>query len=36
MEVAIQERVPIISMTGGNPTPLFEELKGGDVKDLVG
>ena len=36
MKDALQERVPIISMNGGNPTPLFEELNGGDVKNLVG
>src|SRR5690606_23733623 len=31
----IEEKVPVISMTGGNPTPLFEQLEGIDVKKLV-
>jgi NADH:quinone reductase (non-electrogenic) len=35
LEVAIDEKVPVISMTGGNPTPIFEMLKGVDVKKLV-
>jgi NADH:quinone reductase (non-electrogenic) len=35
LDVAIEEKVPVISMTGGNPTPLFEQLKGVDVKKLV-
>ncbi|MGM7682763.1 NAD(P)H-dependent flavin oxidoreductase [Cytobacillus sp. Hm23] len=35
LDVAINEKVPVISMTGGNPTPIFEQLKGVDVKKLV-
>lgn len=35
LDVAIEEKVPVISMTGGNPTPIFEQLKGVDVKKLV-
>lgn len=35
LEVAIEEKVPVVSMTGGNPTPIFEQLKGTDIKKLV-
>ncbi|MGM7701012.1 NAD(P)H-dependent flavin oxidoreductase [Pseudalkalibacillus sp. Hm43] len=35
LQVAIDEAVPVISMTGGNPTPVFEQLEGIDVKKLV-
>lgn len=35
LDVAIEEKVSVISMTGGNPTPIFEQLKGIDVKKLV-
>ena len=35
LEVAIEENVPVVSMTGGNPTPIFEQLKGTDIKKLV-
>ncbi|KKI93792.1 2-nitropropane dioxygenase [Bacillus sp. SA1-12] len=35
VEVAIDEKVPIISMTGGNPAPIFNMLEGVDVKKLV-
>ncbi|MDE3838367.1 2-nitropropane dioxygenase [Bacillus methanolicus] len=35
LEVAIQEQVPVISMTGGNPAPIFEQLKGTNIKKLV-
>ncbi|MBM7659523.1 enoyl-[acyl-carrier protein] reductase II [Bacillus mesophilus] len=35
LDVAIQERIPVITMTGGNPAPIFEQLKGVDVKKLV-
>lgn len=27
LDVAIEEKVPVISMTGGNPAPIFEQLK---------
>lgn len=35
LQVAIDEKVPVVSMTGGNPAPIFEMLKGVDVKKLV-
>ncbi|WP_299086864.1 nitronate monooxygenase family protein [uncultured Metabacillus sp.] len=35
VEVAIDESVPVISMTGGNPAPIFHMLKDVDVKKLV-
>ncbi|CAM3404934.1 NAD(P)H-dependent flavin oxidoreductase [Cytobacillus oceanisediminis] len=35
LDVAIEEEVPVISMTGGNPAPIFEQLKGINVKKLV-
>lgn len=35
LDIAIEEKVPVISMTGGNPTPIFEQLKGVNVKKLV-
>ncbi|MEZ0482490.1 NAD(P)H-dependent flavin oxidoreductase [Planococcus sp. SSTMD024] len=35
LDVAIEERVPVVSMTGGNPTPIFEQLEGTDIKKLV-
>lgn len=35
VDVAIEEGVEIMSITGGNPTPFFEQLKGTDVKKLV-
>ncbi|WP_128896187.1 NAD(P)H-dependent flavin oxidoreductase [Longirhabdus pacifica] len=35
LEVAIEETVPVISMTGGNPKPLLERLQDVDVKKLV-
>lgn len=35
LDIAIEEEVPVISMTGGNPTPIFEQLKGVNVKKLV-
>lgn len=35
LEVAIEENVPVISMTGGNPSLIFEMLKGTDIKKLV-
>ncbi len=33
--VAVEEKVPVISMTGGNPSPIFDMLKGVDVRKLV-
>ncbi|EGA90364.1 hypothetical protein GPDM_05931 [Planococcus donghaensis MPA1U2] len=35
LDVAIEEKVPVVSMTGGNPTPIFEQLKGTNIKKLV-
>ncbi|MED4532708.1 nitronate monooxygenase [Metabacillus fastidiosus] len=35
LDIAIDEKVPVISMTGGNPAPLFDQLKGVDTKKLV-
>jgi enoyl-[acyl-carrier protein] reductase II len=35
LQVSIEEKVPVISMTGGNPAPIFEQLKGVPVKKLV-
>ncbi|RSD28170.1 NAD(P)H-dependent flavin oxidoreductase [Mesobacillus subterraneus] len=35
LDVAIEEEVPVISMTGGNPAPIFEQLKGTNTKKLV-
>lgn len=35
VNVAIEEKVPVFTMTGGNPTTFFNLLKGVDVKKLV-
>ncbi|WP_066066355.1 NAD(P)H-dependent flavin oxidoreductase [Neobacillus soli] len=35
LQVAIDEQVPVVSMTGGNPAPIFEQLKGTPIKKLV-
>ncbi|MDQ0339132.1 enoyl-[acyl-carrier protein] reductase II [Caldalkalibacillus uzonensis] len=35
LEVAIEEEVPVITMTGGNPAPLLERLQGTPIKKLV-
>lgn len=35
LDVAIDEKVPVVSMTGGNPTPIFEQLERTDIKKLV-
>lgn len=35
LDVAIEENVPVISMTGGNPSPIFEQLKGTTIKKMV-
>lgn len=35
LQVAIDENVPVITMTGGNPAPIFDMLKGVDIKKLV-
>lgn len=35
LDVAIEEEVAVVSMTGGNPTPIFDQLKGTSIKKLV-
>ncbi|MDQ0198439.1 NAD(P)H-dependent flavin oxidoreductase [Neobacillus ginsengisoli] len=35
LRVAIDEEVPVVSMTGGNPAPIFEQLRGTPIKKLV-
>ncbi|WP_315905972.1 nitronate monooxygenase family protein [Priestia koreensis] len=35
LEVAIEEEVPVVTMTGGNPAPIFEQMKGTVSKKLV-
>mgnify|MGYP005751731287 FL=1 len=35
LDVAIEEKVPVISMTGGNPAPIFKRIEGHDIKKLV-
>ena len=35
LQAAIEEDVPVISMTGGNPAPMFEMLKDTSIKKLV-
>ncbi|PLR84058.1 2-nitropropane dioxygenase [Bacillus canaveralius] len=35
VEAAMEEQVPVISMTGGNPAPIFEQLQGTTTKKLV-
>lgn len=35
LEVAIEEQVPAISITGGNPRPVLERVKGENIKTLV-
>lgn len=35
LEVAIEEQVPVITMTGGNPAPIFKQLDGVNTKKLV-
>ena len=35
IEVALEENVKVMSVTGGNPTPFFDQLKGTNVKKLV-
>lgn len=35
VQVAIEEEVPVITMTGGNPAPMFELLKDTNIKKLV-
>ncbi|MBO8171179.1 MAG: nitronate monooxygenase [Bacillaceae bacterium] len=35
LEVAIEEKVPVVSITGGNPAPLLKRLEGTEIKTLV-
>ncbi|MBK3495410.1 nitronate monooxygenase [Viridibacillus sp. YIM B01967] len=35
LAVAIEEKVPVVSMTGGNPAPILEQLAGTGIKKLV-
>lgn len=35
VQVAIDENVPVVTMTGGNPAPIFEMLEGTSIKKLV-
>lgn len=35
LQVVIEEKVPVVSMTGGNPAPIFDQLKGTNIKKLV-
>lgn len=35
VEAALEEKIEIISVTGGNPAPLFDMLKGIDIKKMV-
>nr|WP_295970165.1 nitronate monooxygenase [uncultured Bacillus sp.] len=35
LEVVIEEKVPAISITGANPQPVFERLKGENIRTLV-
>jgi NADH:quinone reductase (non-electrogenic) len=35
LQVTIDEDVPVVTMTGGNPAPIFEQLKGTSIKKMV-
>lgn len=35
VEVAVEENVPVVTMTGGNPAPIFNILAGTPIKKLV-
>ncbi|MFC7061349.1 NAD(P)H-dependent flavin oxidoreductase [Halobacillus seohaensis] len=35
VQVAIDEDVPVLSITGGNPQPIFEMIRGTNIKTLV-
>ena len=35
VRVAVEEEVPVVTITGGNPAPIFEQLEGVDVKKIV-
>ncbi|WP_040227906.1 NAD(P)H-dependent flavin oxidoreductase [Bhargavaea cecembensis] len=35
LDVAVEENVPVVTMTGGNPAPILERLSGTGIKKLV-
>ncbi len=35
LQIAIEEDVPVVTITGGNPTPVFAKLSGTSIKKLV-
>lgn len=35
LDVAIEQKIPVITMTGGNPKPLLDRLRGTSIKTLV-
>jgi len=35
VRIAVEEEVPVVTMTGGNPAPIFELLAGTNIKKLV-
>ena len=35
VQVAVEEEVPVVTMTGGNPAPIFDMLSGTPIKKLV-
>jgi enoyl-[acyl-carrier protein] reductase II len=35
LNVAMEEKVPVVTMTGGNPAPIFDQLRGTAIKKLV-
>jgi len=35
VRVAVEEKVPVVTMTGGNPAPIFDILAGTDIKKMV-
>ncbi|MFC5774137.1 NAD(P)H-dependent flavin oxidoreductase [Ectobacillus antri] len=35
LEVAVEENVPVVTMTGGNPAPIIKQLAGTAIKKLV-
>lgn len=35
IEVILEEQVPVVSLTGGNPAPIFKRLEGSPIRKLV-
>jgi enoyl-[acyl-carrier protein] reductase II len=35
LSVALEEEVPVVSVTGGNPAPFFKQMEGSNVRKLV-